>query len=86
MGLEEERYEHADWIYVARDGCRWLAVVLTLLNPTEQWHLRSTRTPRVGVTFGLLLRPAFSIPAIVIQSNFIMLFLRSLSLSSVIQT
>jgi hypothetical protein len=78
VGLEEERYEPADWIYMAWDGCRWLAVVLTLLNLSEQWHLRSMRTPRGGVTFGMLLRPAFSILAIVIQGNFIMLFLRSL--------
>jgi hypothetical protein len=35
---------------------------------------------------GMLLHPAFSIPAIVIQGNFIMLFPRSLSLRSVTQT
>jgi len=52
VGLQEEIYEPAEWIYMARDGCRWLAVVLALLNLSEQWHLRSVRTPRGGVTLG----------------------------------
>jgi len=35
VGLEEERYQPADWIHMTGDGCRWLAVVLTLLNLSE---------------------------------------------------
>ena len=68
------------------DGCRWLAFVLTLLNLSEQRHFRSARTPRVGSQNGMLLHPAFSIPAFVIQGNIIMLLLRSVSVRSVTQT
>ena len=35
---------------------------------------------------GMLLHPAFSIPGVAIQGNFIMLFLRSLSVRNVTQT
>jgi hypothetical protein len=82
VGLEEERYEPADWIYMARDGCR-LAVLLTLLNLSEQCATQVIEDFSCWSHIGMFLHPAFSIPAIAIQGNFIVLFLRSLSVRSV---
>ena len=84
VALEEEGYEPADWIYMAGG---WMSLTCCCNHIAESERTEACQVSEDSSCWshiGMLLHPAFSIPALVIQGDFIVLFLRSLLVRSVV--